>query len=597
MHGIVRAPRLSIADPMPDATSSSALHAILIRNDDATPCDFVLELLRTSFGKSASEAEAVVAAIERDGCAVGGVFPAAVADAVLRDAQARIAARGYPLALASEARSVSLEEPSCDFCGRPAGETKVVYASRAGRDARICDACVLASAAHLAAGAKTQSFKFAYEALAWHFVGIAPEQLVSSSRQFPGHMRADIQVAVAKHFAQTAARFFGLHEAQRYETLTLAGLGKDVHQPIMIAPAQYHDVDIGESEPVPCLDNGLWLCAEGELRFAALLSHHREYGQGLGVRLEIAVPAGEAGMAVAQRCFGSLTEAINDARSYRGKILSLEQRVRYSGTASGVAVHRLAPVAREDVILPAATLALLERNIIDFVGTRDRLRALGQATKKGILLYGPPGTGKTHTIRYLASGLPGHTTLIMTAEQVALLDAYMSLARLLQPSLVVMEDVDLIARSRDDMNGACEEVLLNKLLNEMDGLREDADIIFVLTTNRPQDLEAALAARPGRIDQAIEVPLPDEIGRDKLVRLYGKRLALSPDVIAAAVKRTEGVSCAFIKEMMRRVAQGQIARDEGVTVTLADLDQALGDMLFASGTINTALLGGRRARD
>jgi ATP-dependent 26S proteasome regulatory subunit len=95
----------------------------------------------------------------------------------------------------------------------------------------------------------------------------------------------------------------------------------------------------------------------------------------------------------------------------------------------------------------------------------------------------------------------------------------MNLARLLQPAMVVIEDVDLIARDREDMGGPCEESLLNKLLNEMDGLKEDADILFILTTNRPEQLEGALAGRPGRIDQAIEVPLPDDVGREKLIRL------------------------------------------------------------------------------
>ena len=62
----------------------------------------------------------------------------------------------------------------------------------------------------------------------------------------------------------------------------------------------------------------------------------------------------------------------------------------------------------------------------------------------------------------------------------------MTLARLLQLSVVVIEDVDLDARDRTTMGSPCEEVLLNKLLNEMDGLREDADIPFLLTTNRPE---------------------------------------------------------------------------------------------------------------
>jgi ATP-dependent 26S proteasome regulatory subunit len=122
----------------------------------------------------------------------------------------------------------------------------------------------------------------------------------------------------------------------------------------------------------------------------------------------------------------------------------------------------------------------------------------------------------------------------------------MNLARVLQPSMVMIEDVDLIARDREQM-GSCEEPLLNKLHNEMDGLKEDADILFVLATNRPEQLEGALAGRPGRIDQAIEVPLPDEIGRGKLVRLYGKGLPLDQTVIGEVARRAEGVSAAFIE--------------------------------------------------
>ena len=81
------------------------------------------------------------------------------------------------------------------------------------------------------------------------------------------------------------------------------------------------------------------------------------------------------------------------------------------------------------------------------------------------------------------------------------------------------------------MGSACEESLLNTLLNEMDGLKEDADILFVLTTNRPEQLEGALAGRPGRIDQAIEVPLPDDDGREKLVSLYGGGLKLADKIV------------------------------------------------------------------
>jgi ATP-dependent 26S proteasome regulatory subunit len=212
--------------------------------------------------------------------------------------------------------------------------------------------------------------------------------------------------------------------------------------------------------------------------------------------------------------------------------------------------------------------------------------------KKGLLFYGPPGTGKTHTIHYLASQLPDHTTLLITAAEVALLDEYVQLARFLQPSIVVLEDVDLIARSRKSMRGACEESLLNKLLNEMDGLREDAAVLFILTTNRPQDLEEALASRPGRIDQAIEFPLPDAAGRRKLITLYAKGLAIPSDVLEATVNKTEKASAAFLKELMRRSAQILLQSSDGPNLRLEHIESALDEMLFAGGSLNVKLLGG-----
>ena len=100
---------------------------------------------------------------------------------------------------------------------------------------------------------------------------------------------------------------------------------------------------------------------------------------------------------------------------------------------------------------------------------------------------------------------------------------------------------------------------------------------------------------PGRIDQAIEVPLPDDIGREKLVRLYGAGLKLSDPIVGEAVARTKGVSAAFIKELMRRTAQSSVMRDGGEVVTSENLAEALDDMLFTGGRLNVKLLGGADA--
>ncbi|MBR0794407.1 ATP-dependent Clp protease adaptor ClpS [Bradyrhizobium jicamae] len=557
---------------------------LFIHDDDETPLEFVQDLLRTVFGKSKQEAIASAALIEAKGAIPCGPYPAPVARALFNSAKWLIRSNGQPLMITTESADASRP---CDLCEAPKAVSEIFLS---GTTASLCCDCLLA-ARRSSEELPGDAFKFAATALDWHFAGMPRNQILTRSRQFPGHMRADVQIAIDRQLAKPI-HFFGIHEQYRYETLDFAALMKAGRYAPAIAPPQYHDVDIGEAEPVKCLVNGLWLCSSDELRYAVLLTFHREYNYESSLRIELMVPAGAAGNAFVQRTFAELETAVDVARSYRGKILSLEVGPNYRGRARGVAVHRLPTVDRDEVILPERTLRLLDGNLLDFVGSRDLLRKLGQSTRKGILLYGPPGTGKTHTIRYLATNLPGHTTLIITAEQVGLLDAYMSLARLLQPAMVVIEDVDLIARSREDMGGPCEESLLNKLLNEMDGLKEDCDILFVLTTNRPEELESALAGRPGRIDQAIEVPLPDTVGRDKLIRLYGKGLPLEPSVIDEAVQRTAGVSAAFIKELMRRIAQTSIVRDGGETVTAADIDDALNEMLFDGGRLNVKLLGG-----
>jgi ATP-dependent Clp protease adapter protein ClpS len=556
---------------------------LILHNDGDVPREFFVDLLRRIFGKSEDEAASVMASIEKHATAVCGPYPPSVADALLESARRRIAFAGHPLLITSETA-----KPCCGLCDQPTAKSEVHLTNRT---VWLCAECVLAAAA-ASQELPEEEFNYAFGVLNWHFSDISRGQLVTTVRQFPGHMRADVQTAIDRLFA-SPIRLLGIAE-NRHETVSMARLMQNDNFAVAIAPLQYNDVDIGEQAPAKCLDNGLWLCSASGLRYAVLLAVHREYSRETGVRIEIMVPAGVAGAALVQQCFTALEDAVQAARTYRGKILSLDVDSDYRGRSRGITVHRLPSVGRDEVILPEQTLRLLDRNVLNFVGTRDMLRHLGQSTRKGILLYGPPGTGKTHTIRYLATHLPGHTTLIITAEQIGLLGAYMNLARLLQPAMVVIEDVDLIARQRESMSG-CEEPLLNRLLNEMDGLKQDADILFVLTTNRPQQLEGALAGRPGRIDQAIEVPLPDETGRGKLVRLYGRGLPLDDAVIAEAARRSAGTSCAFIKELMRRLAQASLARDGGNSVISADIDEALDDMLFSGGRLNAHLLGGAQA--
>jgi ATP-dependent 26S proteasome regulatory subunit len=163
----------------------------------------------------------------------------------------------------------------------------------------------------------------------------------------------------------------------------------------------------------------------------------------------------------------------------------------------------------------------------------------------------------------------------------------------------VVEDVDLIAQERG-MPGVQTQPLLFELLNEMDGLRDDLDILFVLTTNRPDILEPALAARPGRVDLAIPLPLPDADARRRLFALYARGLDFRVTDLDKFIARTEGASPAYIKELVRKAAVfGAIEADgatKAVRVTDKHLDQAT-DELTEGGRLAERIAGFTRPGD
>ena len=167
----------------------------------------------------------------------------------------------------------------------------------------------------------------------------------------------------------------------------------------------------------------------------------------------------------------------------------------------------------------------------------------------------------------------------------------MLLARTLQPSIVVLEDVDLVGRSREGMNSPHTEVLLNRLLNETDGLHDDADVLFILTTDRPEEIEEALASRPGRVDEAIEIANPDATCRGRLATLYGQAMTFEEGAIEAIVARSEGASAAFIKEMVRRLAQAAVAAGSDNRITTATVEAVLGEAVGSRNRIGRRIVG------
>jgi hypothetical protein len=213
-------------------------------------------------------------------------------------------------------------------------------------------------------------------------------------------MRVDLQKALELVFppASAAIRFMGFSTPYPMPNFGFATLLDESAYAPVIAPAQYVELDVGEAMPARCLENGLWLFEEDEVACALLLSSKTDYGGMTTVLLELAVPPGETGAAIVRRYFDTIEARTLAATTYRGKVLSLQQHAHRSNQATGITVHSLPAVSREDIILPASTMSVLERNVLGFVHQRAKLGRLRMSTKKGLLLYGPPGTGKTHTI-------------------------------------------------------------------------------------------------------------------------------------------------------------------------------------------------------
>jgi ATP-dependent 26S proteasome regulatory subunit len=235
--------------------------------------------------------------------------------------------------------------------------------------------------------------------------------------------------------------------------------------------------------------------------------------------------------------------------------------------------------------------------VIGLLAHAGTLRKAGRSTRHGVLFHGPPGVGKTLVTKYLAGACPDYTVILLTGRQLRLVRESCLLARLLQPALVVIEDVDLIAADR---NQSFDTTLLHDLMDEMDGLGPKADVIFLLTTNRPRMLETALAARPGRVDQAVYFPLPDRDCRRRLFAHFAAGLDLSGVDVEPLLDRTDGASPAFIAELFRKAALMAAERGEAsdpLRLTGADFAAAVRELVEFGGVLTQQLLGYRSEPD
>ena len=314
---------------------------------------------------------------------------------------------------------------------------------------------------------------------------------------------------------------------------------------------------------------------------------------GIRAEREFGPPYGDLEILAADRAAASaarteIARLVAEHNVFRGQVLSFAESEHHGNEL--VSFLPRIPLAAADVVLPDGVLESIERHVAGVGSLAQELREAGQHLKRGLLLYGPPGTGKTHTVRYLTGKLAGTTVILLTGRSIRFVESAAALARRLQPAMVVLEDVDLIAMDRDYSDGP--NPLLFTLLDAMDGVGSDADVTFVLTTNRADILEHALADRPGRVDLAIEIPRPDAICREQLLRLYTRGVTLEGGT-SAVVASTEGVTASYIKELVRRgVLVALHAGERPPVLRQAHFDVVLAEMNAEHQSLTRSLLGG-----
>ena len=225
------------------------------------------------------------------------------------------------------------------------------------------------------------------------------------------------------------------------------------------------------------------------------------------------------------------------------------------------------------------------QEIVDYLHDPKKYEEIGASMPKGILLVGPPGTGKT----MLAKAVAGESNVpffsISGSEFVEMFvgmgaskvrDLFKQ-AKEKAPCIVFIDEIDAIGQKRNSgqLGGNDErEQTLNQLLTEMDGFEGNTGVIILAATNRPDSLDPALT-RPGRFDRRVPVELPDLKGREEILKVHAKKVALAPGIDFNTVARmASGASGAELANIVNEAALRAV-RSGRKSVTQADLEESI----------------------
>ena len=224
------------------------------------------------------------------------------------------------------------------------------------------------------------------------------------------------------------------------------------------------------------------------------------------------------------------------------------------------------------------------QEIVEFLKNPKKFMRLGGKIPRGALLVGSPGTGKTLLARAIAgeSGVPFFTISgsdfveMFVGVGAARVRDMFEQGKKNAPCIIFIDELDAVGRSRGaGLGGGNDEreQTLNQILVEMDGFETNDGVIILASTNRPDVLDPALL-RPGRFDRQVVVPLPDILGREKILKIHSKKVSMAPDVILKTIaKGTPGFSGADLANLVNEAAL-LAARNNKRIVTSEEFENA-----------------------
>jgi hypothetical protein len=303
-----------------------------------------------------------------------------------------------------------------------------------------------------------------------HF-GTDPAVLPIVAEQFEPSEHPNLQAALDAWLERPGRSFEALgvtSEFKRFNGLGLADVivsgrtGLFGRSGPAVGPVEYVNVALDRDRVMTCVQFGLLLVRDGQVPLVVLVAGPMERSIHQKVAVEVMAPDRDR----ARGFLADIRAGIHQRNVYRGHVVSLGME-RYGPLK--VEFHELPAIAREDIVLADGVLERVERHTIGFATHRDRLLGAGRHLRRGLLLHGRPGTGKTLTAMYLAGRMRERTVVLLTGREVGLIPRACAMARLLQPSMVILEDVDLIAEERGRQQPGCTPLLF-ELLNE--GVRD-----------------------------------------------------------------------------------------------------------------------------